>query len=138
MRTDDFFEEEPDPPLFAGGRRFRDDLAKQLRVGPLTDRSDIEVAVPLARLVHNELEAYGTRGGQELRDEDMGVALLALRAILDRRRALRAYIMLLLRKTVRSVQGSGLAPDALHSPLSPIRIDSPTTQAVFLAGIDLQ
>lgn len=81
MRIDDFFE---DDKLFGVGRRFRDDVMTQLRAGPLPDHADIEVAVPLARLVHDELERYGTGGGQELNDEDIRVALLALRVVLDR------------------------------------------------------
>lgn len=46
--------------------------------------SDIEVAVPLARLMHNEFEAYGTRGDAVLSNEGARSALFALRAVLGR------------------------------------------------------
>jgi len=39
------------------------DLLLSLRRGPLPDRDDVEVAVGLARLVHDELKSYGTSGG---------------------------------------------------------------------------
>jgi len=38
----------------------------------------------LARLIHDELEKYGTDGGVELVEGEMRQALLALRAVVDR------------------------------------------------------
>lgn len=65
-------------------RHLDDDLVNQLRRGPLPDREDIEVAVPLARLVHDELQKYGTGGGIEMNDDQMRGALLTLRAVVER------------------------------------------------------
>jgi hypothetical protein len=64
--------------------RFRRDLAKLCRAGPLEGIPDIAVAVLLARIVHDELENYGTSGGEVLSDEDMRMALQALRALAER------------------------------------------------------
>ena len=60
------------------------DLLLSLRIGPLPDRDDVEVAVGLARLVHDELESYGTSGGGEMSNDDIRDAILALRAVLGR------------------------------------------------------
>ena len=38
----------------------------------------------LSWLIHDELQAYGTDGSEELDDDDMGEALRALRAVLAR------------------------------------------------------
>lgn len=90
MRADDFFEDHIDPAddLLGLGEpmvtnRLRRDLIRSLRIGPQAEADD-EVAVALARLVHDELESYGTGGGERLGDEDMRDALLALRAVLKR------------------------------------------------------
>jgi hypothetical protein len=84
MRSDDFFRVD-DPFGLEGGQRHVDlDLLRRLRAGPIPKADDVEVAVPLARLVHDELEVYGTSGGPELREEEMRDALLALRAVVDR------------------------------------------------------
>jgi len=93
VRPADFFIEpntnsvEDDPSfelLGAPKRRVNDELMAELRQRPLGDRTDIEVAVPLARLVHDELQVYGTSGGNELNDDQMREALQALRAVVRR------------------------------------------------------
>jgi len=86
MRPDDFFEDEVDDFLgeLQGPPRFRKDFVRQLRQGPADGHSDIAVAVGLARLVHDDLEAFGTDGGQLLREPEIREAILALRAVLDR------------------------------------------------------
>jgi len=86
MRPSDFFIEEGGVDAFLGlpSRRLNDDLIDALRRRPLADRDDIEVAVPLARLIHDELQSYGTGGGQEMDDEQMREALQALRAVAQR------------------------------------------------------
>ncbi len=85
MRPDDFFEEgSPDPVFGLGTRRVKTELLTALRTGPLDGADDIEVAVPLALLIHDNLETYGTSGGQEMSEEDMRLALLTLRAVRDR------------------------------------------------------
>lgn len=82
MRVDDFFEESLGYP--EGSRRLRRELLIDLRAEPLADLGDIEVAVPLARFVHDELERYGTDGGHELDEDEIRIALQALRAVSDR------------------------------------------------------
>jgi hypothetical protein len=86
VRADDFFE---DTTRLSYGmevptREFKHGLARALRAGPVAGTSDAEAAVALARLVHDELELYGTSGGDTLTEADMREALLALRALLAR------------------------------------------------------
>ena len=85
MRPDDFFIH-PDPGPFGDLDPvvFNIDLIREIRSGPISDADDVEVAVALARLVHDELEAFGTGGGEELEDGAMREAILALRAVTDR------------------------------------------------------
>jgi hypothetical protein len=42
------------------------------------------VAVALARLIHDDLEKYGTSGGEEMNDHLMREALVALRLVVER------------------------------------------------------
>lgn len=93
MRTADFFIErgistvELDSSFdFLGSsqRHVNEELLDELRRRPLSDRAEVEVAVALARLVHDELQAYGTGGGGELNDEQMRVAIQALHAVVRR------------------------------------------------------
>lgn len=84
MRPDGFFEDDDDIFGPSTTRRFRREFVAQLRRGPVEDSPDIEVAVALARLVHDDLEAFGTGGGQVLTEQDIREALIALRAIVQR------------------------------------------------------
>jgi hypothetical protein len=87
MRPDDFFIIHDDPLGLSGGvpgRILNLDLLTQLRKGPLPGRDDAEAAVALARLVHDELEEYGTSGRQVMTDDGMSLALLALRGVVER------------------------------------------------------
>lgn len=86
MRPTDFFITDAGLEAFLGTptRRLNDELLGQLRRQPLPDREDIEVVVPLARLIHDELEKYGTGGGQETDDDQLRAALQALRSTLRR------------------------------------------------------
>jgi hypothetical protein len=59
-------------------------LLTDIRRGPLADHDDIEVAVALARLVHDDLTSYGTGGGEQLSEADMRLALRALTAVTGR------------------------------------------------------
>jgi hypothetical protein len=83
VRVDDFFTESG-LGLPYESRWFNHQLAVTLRSGSLPGRSDVEVAVPLARLVHDQFERFGTDGQQELTEESAREALLALRAVADR------------------------------------------------------
>jgi hypothetical protein len=86
MRPDEFFRDDVRTSfgMEMETRTFRRDLVRAIRQGPLPDVSDAEVAVGLARLVHEELEIYGTSGGPQMDDGDMRDALLALRAVTQR------------------------------------------------------
>lgn len=85
MRPDDFFIEDAVPGPFGLPSRYLDvDLLGRIRRGPIADHEDIEVAVPLARLVHDDLERYGTSGNTEMTEQGMREALLALRAVVGR------------------------------------------------------
>jgi hypothetical protein len=63
---------------------FNEELVRALRIGPIEGHSDVEAASALARLVHDELEAYGTGGGEVLDDDEMRTALRALEAAAHR------------------------------------------------------
>lgn len=85
MRPDQFFTgPEEDPLGVTGKRRFRADLMRELRGGPIDEAPDVEVAVGLARLVHDELEIFGTEGNVEMTEANMRDALLALRQVVNR------------------------------------------------------
>ncbi len=91
MRPADFFTEprttldDPALDLFGGpSRLLNEELIRRLRRGPLAEHSDVEAAVALARLIHDDLEASGTGGGEELSDEQMREAIQALRTVLSR------------------------------------------------------
>jgi hypothetical protein len=85
MRPDEFFKAVPD--ALGWGPRTREvdhDLLVSLRRGPAAGKDDLEVGVALARLVHDDLEAYGTGGGEQLSEAEMRDALLALHAVAKR------------------------------------------------------
>lgn len=86
MRPEDFFEDIVSESfgMQLSKRRFRGEIARGLRQGPLPQASDAEAAAGLARLIHDELEAFGTGGGNELEDGDLREALLGLASVLGR------------------------------------------------------
>ncbi len=85
MRPDDLYVENEARDVFGQATRsINADLLTRLRRSPPSDREEVEVAVPLAHLIHNDLEKYGTGGGQEMTEQQMGEALLALRAVVHR------------------------------------------------------
>jgi hypothetical protein len=90
MRPDDFF-----TTSFAGKNLaaletwgqttvFDHEFADKIRQRALPDVDDLDAAMALVQLVHDDLEHYGTGGGQRLTDEELGVALRTLRAVLKR------------------------------------------------------
>lgn len=83
MRPDDFFKQ-PDPLVPGGKQRLDFERIRHLRGGPIDDADDVEAAVALSRLVHDELEAFGTAGGEVLFENEIREALFALRAVVDR------------------------------------------------------
>lgn len=85
VQIDDFFREEPDPLGFGSPATvLRDELFSQLRAGPVPDDDDLATAISLARLVHAELEAYGTSGGEKFTEAQIEAAQRCLRAVLSR------------------------------------------------------
>jgi len=92
MRPIDFFNQpvDDDLPVIVGrdwippAPSFNVGLVRELRAGPIAGSPDIEVAVALTRLVHDELEAFGTSGGENLNDREMREALLGLQAVVQR------------------------------------------------------
>jgi hypothetical protein len=89
MRADDFFTLgfATDNSSAAGIRSvsvFNHELADRLRQRALPDVDDLDAAIALVQLVHDDLERFGTEGGQRLSDDDIGSALRALRAVLKR------------------------------------------------------
>ena len=88
MRPDDFFAEpEPDPldPFGIPSKpRFDLKLVRELRARSLDRADDLEAAVSLSRLIHDDLETFGTDGGEELTETQMRESLLALNSVLKR------------------------------------------------------
>ena len=54
------------------------------RSGSYPDRSDVEIGAALSRLAHNELEAYGTHGGQRTSEDDIRAILRTCRVLMTR------------------------------------------------------
>jgi hypothetical protein len=86
--ADDFFTDTPSLDRWGGPDstrlQFNLTLVKALRAGPPDGRMDPEVAIALASLIHDELQAYGTGGGETLTDAEMTEALSSLRAVVRR------------------------------------------------------
>lgn len=59
-------------------------MVDSLRRKPLSDLDDVEAALGLVDLVREELEAYGTSGGERINDHEIGLAIRALHAVLTR------------------------------------------------------
>lgn len=65
MHSDDFFVESEGFDSMPD-RRLSVELLERLRRGPLPRHEDLEAAIALGRLVHDELETQGTEGGERL------------------------------------------------------------------------
>lgn len=65
-------------------RSVNESLLDALRRGGVDGVSDLDAALALTQQVHDDLMANGTGGGQELNNTEIGLALRALRATLDR------------------------------------------------------
>ena len=59
-------------------------LIERIRLSRYVDRSDAEVCGALLRLAHNELEAYGTGGGQRTDEDEIRLILRTCRALSER------------------------------------------------------
>ncbi len=60
------------------------EVVNAIAKGKIDQADDLDVAQALARLVHDELRAYGTDSTNKLNDEQLADALKALRAVLHR------------------------------------------------------
>lgn len=63
---------------------FNEERVETLRRTPLPGVDDLDAALALTALVHDELQAFGTSGQGKLNNEEVAVALRALRAVLRR------------------------------------------------------
>jgi hypothetical protein len=85
VRSSDFFIEEHDPlGQHAGAVTLDVGLLESLRKRPLDDVSDVSAALGLLDLVQEELEAYGTAGGQQLTDRQIALATRTLKLVTGR------------------------------------------------------
>jgi hypothetical protein len=90
VRSSDFFIENDiespwvSPPLAGATATFNEALLVSLRREPLADTSDVSAALGLLDLVHEELEAYGTAGGQQLADPQIALAIHTLQSVIGR------------------------------------------------------
>lgn len=71
-------------PATSPSRTLNVGLLESLRRGPDAKHDDVEIAGALARLVHDDLERYGTDSSQEMSEPEIRIAILALRAVTDR------------------------------------------------------
>lgn len=93
MRSEDFFIERANAEIPGGDMNgdpwgttisFDEALLEDLRRKPADDRDDMEVAIALAQLVHDELESHGTDGRERLGEPQIALAIRTLRAVLRR------------------------------------------------------
>ena len=80
MTPEDFFDDD----FFSDQRVLNRELLERVRAGTYSDRSDMEVAVALLRLAHDELEAYGTDGAQRTDEQGIRLILRTCRQLLKR------------------------------------------------------
>ena len=73
------------PGVWASGLKVFDaDAAERLARAAVDGVADLDVASALTRLVHRELEGFGTSGSTSLDDDGIALALRSLRAVLRR------------------------------------------------------
>lgn len=86
MRPDDFFiDESPSSDPWSSPAQTLDEaLVRHVLAGPLIDRSDLEVAAALTRLVHQEYEERATENRTRISEGDSRALLAALGAVLKR------------------------------------------------------
>lgn len=78
MKSWEFWHDQPN-----GTRVLDVQTLQALTRGPLQGKSDLEVAVALARFTHEEFEDFGTKGA-EITDLQSGIVMQALKAVLMR------------------------------------------------------
>ena len=85
MRSSDFFEDvadSGDPWLTT--QVLNEQLVEALRQGPIEQAGDLDAAIGMLDLVQDDLEAFGTGGGERLQNAQMVLALRALEAVCRR------------------------------------------------------
>lgn len=60
------------------------DLLRRIRANEDVEHSDIELAAALIRLVHDELERYGTDGGTRIDEREIRAAIQTARTLVER------------------------------------------------------
>jgi hypothetical protein len=87
MKTWEFWTEVGVPDPWGGkpttSRVLDEQLLLDIASGPVASRSDIELAVALARFAHEEFEGHGT-GGADISQDDSVLVMRALKAVLAR------------------------------------------------------
>ncbi len=85
MRAEDFFIDDiSDDPWGSPSNIIDDDLVSRVHAGSVQEAPDTEVAVALARLVHEEYEERATSDQPRLTDAGSRATLAALRSVLNR------------------------------------------------------
>lgn len=85
MRENDFFKEAGTNDIWARQQEILNtDLIEQVHAGPLKSATDAEIAVPLARLVHDEYRNRGTENNPRISGSESRAVMAALKAVLKR------------------------------------------------------
>lgn len=85
MRENDFFEEAEAADVWARQQEMLNtDLIERVHAGPLKSATDVEIAVPLARLVHDEYRNRGTENNPRISVHESRAVMAALGAVLKR------------------------------------------------------
>ena len=73
-----------EPDVFAASTDLNVDLLQKIRANVDVGHSDVELAVALVRLIHDELERYGTDGNNRMNEGEIRVALRTATTLLER------------------------------------------------------
>ena len=84
MHDDDLFEEVGNCEFGTPKLKLRADLLEKLRAGSAPEEDDLTCDIVLTRLVHGELEAFGTGGKEPVSEPGIELAQRTLRAVLHR------------------------------------------------------
>ncbi|THJ64581.1 hypothetical protein E8P82_14690 [Arthrobacter echini] len=85
MRDNDFFDEAKTADVWAVRQdTLNTDLIERIHAGPVETATDVELAVPLARLVHDEYRNRGTENNPRISVHESRAVMAALRAVLKR------------------------------------------------------
>jgi hypothetical protein len=79
VHDDDLFEENGNCEFGTPKLKLPADLLQKLRAGPLPEEDDLTCDIVLTRLVHGELEAFGTGGKEPVSEPEIELARRTLR-----------------------------------------------------------